>query len=94
MNSGSVTVRIPPALLQRTGGTRQVRVEGRTVREVVEALEDAYPGLGFNLCYETGELRKFVNIFLGVEDVRYLEGLDTQVPDGATMHIIHSVAGG
>jgi molybdopterin converting factor small subunit len=87
-------VRIPVALRDRTGNRRQVTVAGETIREVIAALESDYPGLGFNLCYETGELRPYVNVFLGGENVRYLDGLDTRVPAGATIHIIHSVAGG
>jgi molybdopterin synthase sulfur carrier subunit len=81
-------------LLGRTGNRRWVRVEACTVRDVIGALERDYPGLRFNLCHETGELRPFVNIFLEREDVRYLDGLDTPVPSGATIHVIHSVAGG
>lgn len=69
-------------------------VGGSNVREVIDGLEREYPGLRFNLCYETGELRPFVNIFLEQENVRYLSGLDTPVHPGATIHIIHSVAGG
>jgi molybdopterin synthase sulfur carrier subunit len=90
----TVTVSIPSALLTRTGHRRRVSVSGRTIREVVDALELDYPGLRFNICHETGELRPFVNIFLDSEEVRYLQGLDTPVSPGATIHIIHSVAGG
>lgn len=67
---------------------------GRTVREIIDALEHDFPGVRFNLCYETGELRPFVNIFLNRENIRYLQGLDTPVPNGATLHILQSVAGG
>ncbi len=91
---GTVRVRIPAALLMRTGNRRIVSVSGRTIREVIDALERDYPGLRFNLCHETGELRPFVNVFLEQEDVRYLQGLDTPVAAGATVHIFHSVAGG
>lgn len=89
-----VTVRIPAALLLRTGNRQSVKATGRTIREVIEALERDYPGLRFNLCHETGELRPYVNVFLEEENVRYLQGLDTPVPAGATVHVIHSVAGG
>jgi molybdopterin synthase sulfur carrier subunit len=91
---GTITVSIPSALLMRTGQRRRVPASGRTVREVIDALERDYPGLRFNICHETGELRPFVNIFLETEEVRYLQGLDTPVRPGATIHIIHSVAGG
>src|SRR5438270_10326398 len=90
----SVSVWIPPALRERTGNRRQVSARGGTIREMIDALESEYPGLRFNLCHETGELRPFVNIFLDTENVRYLQGLDTPVPPGSTLHIIHSVAGG
>ncbi|MBV9278954.1 MAG: MoaD/ThiS family protein [Chloroflexi bacterium] len=90
----SVSVWIPPALRERTGNRRQVEAQGRTVREMIDTLEGTYPGLRFHLCHETGELRPFVNIFLEGENVRYLQGLDTPLMGGATVHIIHSVAGG
>lgn len=90
----AVSVWIPPALRERTGNRRQVHAQGRTVREMIEALETEYPGLRFNLCHETGELRPFVNIFLEGENIRFLQGLDTPLLGGATVHIIHSVAGG
>jgi molybdopterin synthase sulfur carrier subunit len=90
----SVTVRIPTALVNRTGGLRRVAASGRTVREVIASLGRDYPDLPFNLCYETGELREYVNVFVDGEEVRYLQGLDTTVPEGATLHILQSVAGG
>ncbi|HLJ67488.1 MAG TPA: MoaD/ThiS family protein [Chloroflexota bacterium] len=90
----SVTVRIPSGLLMRTGSRMQVSVRGSTIRQVIDDLERQYPGLRFNLCHETGELRPFVNVFLGSENIRYLQELDTEVPSGATIHIFHSVAGG
>jgi sulfur-carrier protein len=93
-SSAPVRVGIPPALLGRTGNRRWVHVSGDTVRDIIEALERDYPGLRFNICHETGELRPFVNIFVDGEEVRYLDGLDTAVPRGATIHVIHSMAGG
>ncbi len=89
-----VTVAIPPALRDRTGRQRTVQVEGSNVREVIEDLERNYPGLRFNICHETGELRPYVNVFVGSESVRYMQGLDTPVEPGDTIHIMHSVAGG
>lgn len=68
--------------------------EGATVRALIDSLDAVYPGLRFNLLYETGELRRFVNVFLNGHEVRSLAGLETPVPAGATIHIIHSVAGG
>ena len=90
----SVRVLLPGPLRARAGNRALVVVAGNTVREVIAALDEMCPGLGFNLCYETGELRPYVNIFVGRANVRYLQGLDTPVPAGATLHILQSVAGG
>jgi len=90
----NVTVSLPTALRTRAGNRSKVVVNGSTVREVIAALDRDFPGLRFNLCYETGDLRSYVNIFLNRENIRYLDGLDTPVQDGATMHILQSVAGG
>lgn len=92
--SESVTVRLPGPLQHRAGNRRSLLVQGRTVREVIDALELAHPGLRFNLCHETGELRPFVNVFVETEDIRFLYGLETPVRPGATIWIMHSVAGG
>jgi sulfur-carrier protein len=90
----TVAVLIPPALLIRTGQRRQVSASGRTVREVIASLDAQYPGLRFNLCHETGELRPFVNIFRDGQNIRYLDVLDTPVQTGACLQIFPSVAGG
>ena len=90
----NVTVSLPNALRARAGNRRTVVATGRTVREIIAALDHDFPGLRFNLCYETGDLRSYVNIFLDRENIRYLDGLDTPVRDGATIHILQSVAGG
>jgi molybdopterin synthase sulfur carrier subunit len=89
-----VTVLLPHALRKRTGNRGAVAVAGDSVAEVVTALDDAYPGMRFHLCYETGELRPYVNIFVDGENVRYLQGLQTPVAQGARLHVIESVAGG
>jgi molybdopterin synthase sulfur carrier subunit len=90
----AITVSFPPALRPRVGGQKKVTATGSTIREVIDALEQRFPGLSFNLCYETGQLRPYVNIFLERENIRYLQGLDTPVPPGATLAILPSVAGG
>ncbi len=89
-----VNVTLPSVLRFRAGNRARVQVGGGTVREVIEALDALAPGMRFHVCYETGELRPYVNIFLGPENIRYLQGLDTPVPAGSTLHILHSVAGG
>ncbi len=90
----SVTVRIPTTMRPLTGGEKQVSVETGTLSDVIAALEAAHPGLGERLVDEDGGLRKFVNIFVDDDDVRYLDGLDTKVADGITVSIIPAVAGG
>ncbi len=90
----SITVSLPGALRAKVGNRASVVVAGETVREIIEALEQDFPGLRFHLCHETGELRPFVNIFLNRTNIRYLQGLDTPVPAGTSMYILPSVAGG
>jgi molybdopterin converting factor small subunit len=90
----SVTVRIPTQLRTLTGGSGQVSVEGSTVAEVLKALDGAHAGFSERLFDDGGELRRFVNVFLADEDVRFLEGLATPVADGQTLSIVPAVAGG
>jgi molybdopterin synthase sulfur carrier subunit len=90
----TVTVRIPTQLRPLTGGASEVPVEGGTVREAIAALERAYPGIGERLLDGNGELRRFVNLFLADEDVRFLDGLDTALATGQTLSIVPAVAGG
>lgn len=90
----AVTVRIPTQLRTLSGGTGEVTVEGSTVTEVLKALETAHPGFGERLFDGDGELRRFVNVFVADEDIRFLQGLDTPVPDGESVSIVPAVAGG
>ncbi|HTK08842.1 MAG TPA: MoaD/ThiS family protein [Ktedonobacteraceae bacterium] len=90
----SITVSLPGALRTKVGNRASVTVAGDTVREIINALEQDFPGLRFHLCYETGELRSYVNVFLNSANIRYLQGLDTPVPVGTRIHILQSVAGG
>ena len=85
---------LPYVLREKVGNHKSIMVAGSTIREIIDALDHDFPGLRFNLCYETGELRPFVNIFLNRENIRYLQGLETPVHIGATIHILQSVAGG
>ncbi|MCL4421624.1 MAG: MoaD/ThiS family protein [Actinobacteria bacterium] len=89
-----VTVRIPSQLRPLAGGSGEVSLEGETVGEVLKALDGAHPGFAERLFDETGSLRRFVNVFLADEDVRFLSGLDTPVTAGQTLSIVPAVAGG
>ncbi|HEY1280160.1 MAG TPA: ubiquitin-like small modifier protein 1 [Acidimicrobiales bacterium] len=89
-----VTVRIPTTLRPVAGGRSTVEVEGSTVGEVLKSLDAAHEGFADRLLDEQGNLRRFVNVFVADDDVRYLQGLDTPVPDGETVAILPAVAGG
>ena len=90
----TVTVRIPTQLRTLTGGAGEVETDGASVGEVLKALDVAHPGLGDRLFDESGNLRRFVNVFLADEDVRFLDGLATAVTPGQTLSIVPAVAGG
>ena len=89
-----VTVRVPTTLRTLTGGASEIAVEGATVGDVFQALESAHPGFKERLLDDDGGLRRFVNVFVADDDVRFLDGLATPVPDGETVSIIPAVAGG
>ncbi len=90
----SVTVRVPTTLRTLTGGAAEVVVEGATVGEVLAALEAQHPGFADRILDDDGGLRRFVNVFVADDDVRFLEALATPVPEGETVSIIPAVAGG
>ena len=90
----SVSVRIPTILRSYTGGSAEVAAEPGTLREVIAGLYSAYPGLAGRIVDESGSLRKFVNVYVGEEDVRFAQGLETPVPAGAHVSVIPAVAGG
>jgi molybdopterin synthase sulfur carrier subunit len=88
------TVRIPTQLRTLTGGSSEVTVDGTTVAEVLKALDQAHPGFQERLFDETGTLRRFVNVFVADEDIRFLQGVDSAVAEGQTVSIVPAVAGG
>ena len=90
----TIAVRIPTPLRSATGGVSEVKVDAANVRQMIEALESQHPGIRARLCEETGELRRFVNVFVGDEDIRFLQGLETPIADGTSVSIIPAVAGG
>jgi cysteine synthase B len=86
-------VRIPPTLRGEVGGARQVEADGATVRELLDDLAARYPALGAQIL-DNGDVAAFVNVYLGGEDVRTLEGLDTPVSAGSTLILLPAMAGG
>ena len=89
----AVTVKIPTQLRAATDGDASAEVEGATVGEVLDALYDRYDDLRDRIA-EDGGLRRFVNVYVGGEDIRFLDGLDTSVEDGDEVTILPAVAGG
>jgi molybdopterin synthase sulfur carrier subunit len=90
----SLTIRIPTLLRTFTGGSGEVQVEATSVGDALKALDAAHPGLAERLFDDSGQLRRFVNVFLADEDVRFLEGLATPIAEGQTLSIVPAVAGG
>ncbi len=90
----SVTVKIPTQLRAAAGGASEAQLQGTTVQEVLEGLFSQYSELRERISDEDGSLRRFVNVYLGGEDIRFLEGLATPVTDGAELTILPAVAGG
>ncbi len=90
----SVSVRIPTILRTYTGGESEVTAEGATLADVLGDLEARYTGIRARILDDAGEIRRFVNVYVGNDDVRFLDGLATATPDGAQLSIIPAVAGG
>jgi molybdopterin synthase sulfur carrier subunit len=90
----SANVRIPTILRTYTGGQNEVEASGHTVAHVLESLEADYPGLKARIVDDAGALRRFVNVYVGDDDVRFIGGLEAPVPDNAKVSIIPAVAGG
>lgn len=90
----SVRVRIPTPLRRFTGGNEEVSLDADTVGRIVDDLEQRYPGIKERLCDEQGRLRRFVNIYVNGDDIRFLNSLDTAVKDGDEISIVPAIAGG
>jgi sulfur-carrier protein len=90
----AVEVRLPTVLRSQAGGAAAVSVDGATIGEVLAKLVAEHPGMAGQVLTDEGTLHKFVNIYVDDDDVRYLQGLDTPVPDGAEVSILPAVAGG
>jgi molybdopterin converting factor small subunit len=89
----AVTVRIPTPLRTLTGGEEQVSAEGSTVHQVIDNLEKKHPGLRERLLDDKG-VRRFVNIYVGEEDIRFIDGLETALKGGEEISIVPAIAGG
>lgn len=90
----AVTVRIPTPLRRLTQNQPEVEAEGNTIEGLIENLEANYPGIKERICDESGNIRRFVNIYLNDEDIRFLDGNATAVKDGDEISVIPAIAGG
>ncbi|GAA3573071.1 MoaD/ThiS family protein [Microlunatus spumicola] len=90
----SANVRIPTILRTYTGGQKEVEASGHTLAHVLESLDADYPGLKARIVDDNGALRRFVNVYVGDDDVRFIGGLEAEVPDNGAVSIIPAVAGG
>jgi molybdopterin synthase sulfur carrier subunit len=89
-----IRVRIPTPLRPLTKGQGEVEAKAANISEMIETLNSAHPGLKDRLCDDTGELRRFVNIYVNEEDIRFLKGKDTSLKDGDEVSIVPAIAGG
>lgn len=94
MSTATALVRLPTVLRPQAGGNTTVSAEGQTVGEVLLALVNSYPGLGSTILDDEGGVRKFVNLYVNDEDIRFLDRLETAVADGDEVAILPAVAGG
>ncbi len=90
----SASVRIPTILRTYTGGAAEVTADGATLQDVLDSLDAQYAGIAARVLDDNGALRRFVNVYVNDDDVRFLEGLATPIADGASISIIPAVAGG
>ena len=90
----AITVRIPTPMRKLTQEQKQIEAQGSTVKDILHDLCEQYPELGERICDERGEVRRFVNLYLNDEDVRFKNGKDTPVADGDTLSIVPAIAGG
>ncbi len=90
----SIAVKVPTILRTYTGGSAEVTVSGATLADALADLDAQYPGIGARVLDDDGRLRRFVNVYVNDDDVRFLEDLATPTPDGSNVSIIPAVAGG
>jgi sulfur-carrier protein len=90
----SVSVRIPTILRTYTNGESEVQADGATLAEVLESLDSSYPGIRGRILDDQGAIRRFVNVYVGNDDVRFLDALETKTPEGTQLSVIPAVAGG
>jgi len=89
-----VKVWVPAALRRFTNGEKEILVEGTNIREVIDAVEELHEGFKKRICEENGEIKKAVNIYLNGENIRFMQGADTETNDGDEVSIVPALPGG
>ena len=89
-----VRVRVPTPLRKFTQGADEVSAQGSTVRALMEDLERQFPGIKERICDETGKVRRFVNVYVNGDDIRFLQNLETSIAEGDNISIVPAIAGG
>lgn len=90
----NVRVRVPTPLRKLTNGADEVSAQGNNVRALVEDLEQRFPGIKERICDETGKIRRFVNVYVNGDDIRFLQNLETALKEGDDISIVPAIAGG
>jgi molybdopterin synthase sulfur carrier subunit len=89
-----VRVRVPTPLRKFTNGADEVNAQGNNVRALVEDLDKSFPGIKERICDETGRIRRFVNVYVNGDDIRFLQNLETSLKEGDSISIVPAIAGG
>ncbi|MEM7391667.1 MAG: ubiquitin-like small modifier protein 1 [Verrucomicrobiota bacterium] len=90
----SIKVRVPTPLRNLTNDQEEIEIDGESIKSILDNLESKHPGLKARICDEQGELRRFVNLYLNDEDIRFKDGLDSEIKDGDVLSIVPAIAGG
>jgi sulfur-carrier protein len=90
----SVRVRVPTPLRKFTQGADEVNAQANTIRALMDDLEQNYPGIKERICDETGKVRRFVNVYVNGDDIRFLQNIETHLKDGDNISIVPAIAGG
>ena len=90
----SVRVRVPTPLRKYTQGADEVSAQGNNIKSLVDDLEKNYPGIKERICDDTGKVRRFVNVYVNGDDIRFLQNLDTSLKEGDSISIVPAIAGG
>jgi molybdopterin synthase sulfur carrier subunit len=90
----AITIRIPTPLRKVTNGADKASIKANSIEQAIDELENQFPGIKPRICDDSGKIRNFVNVYLNGEDIRFLNGIDTNISDGDEISLVPAVAGG